>query len=50
MVQRAEKVDGPAPMIPANMDAIRRTLETGGVEFIPEDGRGAGVRRRKADQ
>lgn len=30
-----------------NLDAIRRALETGGVEFIPENGGGAGVRLRK---
>lgn len=27
-----------------NLDAIRRALETAGVEFIPENGGGAGVR------
>jgi hypothetical protein len=45
-VQRAEAVDGPAPMMRANMDVIRRALEAGGVEFIPEDGGGIGVRLR----
>ncbi|MBB6410827.1 hypothetical protein HNQ71_003501 [Mesorhizobium sangaii] len=29
------------------MSAIRRALETAGVEFIPENGGGAGVRLRK---
>jgi len=43
-VQRAEGVNGPVPMMRANMEAIRRTLETGGIEFIPENGGGAGVR------
>lgn len=30
-----------------NLDAIRSALETAGVEFIPENGGGAGVRLRK---
>lgn len=32
---------------PNNLDAIRRALESAGVEFIPENGGGAGVRLRK---
>jgi transcriptional regulator with XRE-family HTH domain len=28
---------------------VRRTLEEGGIEFIPENGGGAGVRLRKGD-
>jgi len=43
-VQRAEGVNGPVPMMRANMEAIRRTLETGGIEFIEENGGGSGVR------
>ena len=31
-----------------NLAAIRRALEVAGVEFIPENGGGAGVRLRKA--
>ena len=30
-----------------NLDAIQRVLEVGGVEFIPENGGGAGVRLAK---
>jgi len=30
-----------------NLEAIRRALENAGVEFIPENGGGAGVRLRK---
>jgi transcriptional regulator with XRE-family HTH domain len=30
------------------LDAIRRAFETAGVEFIPDDGEGPGVRLRKA--
>ncbi len=29
-----------------NLDAIRRALEAAGIEFIPENGGGAGVRLR----
>ena len=46
-VQRGETAEGPAPMIPANMEVIRRALEAGGAEFIAENGGGAGVRERK---
>lgn len=46
-IQRAEKADGPVPMIPSNARAVRAALEDGGVEFIPENGGGAGVRLRK---
>ena len=31
----------------STMDALRRALEQGGVEFIPENGGGAGVRMRE---
>ena len=36
----------------ANMKAIRNALEAAGVEFIPENGGGAGVRlaKRRSDQ
>jgi len=47
-IQRAEKADGEVPMIPANEKAVRSTLEDAGIEFIPENGGGAGVRMRKA--
>lgn len=30
--------------VPATLEAIRRALEAAGVEFIPENGGGAGVR------
>ncbi|MBF0307419.1 MAG: helix-turn-helix transcriptional regulator [Alphaproteobacteria bacterium] len=33
---------------PRTLDAIRAALETAGVEFIPENGGGAGVRLRRA--
>ena len=38
---------GAAQPRPATMDVVRRALEAAGVEFIPENGGGAGVRLRK---
>ncbi|NJL09130.1 MAG: helix-turn-helix domain-containing protein [Methylacidiphilales bacterium] len=35
---------------PRTVDAIRRALEAAGVEFIAENGGGAGVRLRKGQQ
>jgi transcriptional regulator with XRE-family HTH domain len=35
-------------LYPRTVAAIRAALETAGVEFIPENGGGAGVRLRKA--
>ncbi len=46
-VRRAEGLDGPVGMTAANEEAIRNALETAGVEFIPENGSGPGVRLRK---
>ncbi len=46
-IRRAEAQDGPIRMMPANLDAIRRALEASGVEFIPENGGGPGVRLRR---
>ena len=34
----------------ATLDVVRRALEAAGVEFIDENGGGAGVRLRKADK
>ena len=45
-----EVADGETPMMAANDLAIRRTLEMAGVEFIDENGGGAGVRLRKPHQ
>ena len=36
------------PLKERTVDAVRHALETAGVEFIPENGGGAGVRLRKA--
>ncbi len=48
-IQRAEKEDGPGQMIPSTAAAIRAALEAAGVEFIAENGGGAGVRMRKRE-
>jgi hypothetical protein len=40
--------DGEPSMTEANKEAIRRALESAGVEFIDENGGGPGVRLRKA--
>jgi transcriptional regulator with XRE-family HTH domain len=44
-IRRAEAVDGPVPITAANADAIVRTLEAAGVEFI--DGKAPGVRLKR---
>ncbi|WP_238121748.1 MULTISPECIES: helix-turn-helix domain-containing protein [unclassified Xanthobacter] len=35
-------------LLPRTVEAIQHALEAAGVEFIPENGGGAGVRLRKA--
>ena len=47
-VQRAEKAEGEPALTRANLMAIRTALEAAGVEFIAENGGGAGVRLRSA--
>src|SRR5262249_56536539 len=48
-IQRAELVDDKTSMTPANDLAVRRALESAGVEFVDGNGDGDGVsfRRRK---
>lgn len=46
-IQRMEKL-GVERSAAVNAEAVRRALEVAGVEFIPENGGGAGVRLRKA--
>ena len=47
-IKRLEKMDGPITTVRvATLNAIRAALEAAGVEFIPENGGGAGVRLRK---
>jgi hypothetical protein len=42
-----EASDGPVTGMPNNVEAVRRALESAGVEFIAKNGGGAGVRLRK---
>ncbi len=46
-IRRAELTDNETSMTAANDLAVRRALEVAGVEFIDENGGGAGVRLRK---
>nr|WP_094973822.1 transcriptional regulator [Bradyrhizobium symbiodeficiens]AWM05847.1 transcriptional regulator [Bradyrhizobium symbiodeficiens]QDF42208.1 transcriptional regulator [Bradyrhizobium symbiodeficiens] len=46
-VRRAEIAEGATALTAANDRAIRKALEEVGVEFIDENGGGAGVRLRK---
>nr|WP_249142187.1 transcriptional regulator [Bradyrhizobium diazoefficiens] len=46
-VRRAEVSQGATSLTAANDSAIRKALEDAGVEFIDENGGGAGVRLRK---
>lgn len=43
-----QRIEAGGSITPANRDAIQRTLEAAGVQFIPENGGGAGVRLVKA--
>jgi hypothetical protein len=46
-IRRVEVIDGDIPVTSANEAALRKALETAGVEFIDENGGGPGVRLRK---
>jgi hypothetical protein len=46
-IRRAELAEGPTALTAPNDQAIRRTLEAAGIEFIDENGGGPGVRLRK---
>jgi transcriptional regulator with XRE-family HTH domain len=46
-IRRAELTDSETSMTAANDLAVRRALEAAGVEFIDENGGGAGVRLRE---
>lgn len=47
-IKRLEREDGDGPVVSDDVrDAVRTALEKAGVEFIPENGGGAGVRLRK---
>lgn len=42
-----QRVEAGGAITGANLNAIRHTLEAAGIEFIPENESGAGVRLRK---
>ena len=46
-IRRAELTDNETSMTAANDIAVRRALESAGVEFIDENGGGPGVRLQK---
>lgn len=45
-IRRAELVDGPTTMTLANVAAIYRAFDAAGVDLIPSNGGGPGVRLR----
>src|SRR6478672_11028026 len=47
-IRRVEVVEGEIPVTQANEAALRKALETAGVEFIDDNGGGPGVRLRKS--
>ncbi|WP_082478481.1 helix-turn-helix transcriptional regulator [Rhizobium sp. Leaf386] len=46
-IRRAEAEDGVPSLTSANLKLIRLALEAAGIEFIPENGSGVGVRFKK---
>ncbi len=48
-IGRAEGMDGGVRMTPANAHAVQSALEAAGVEFIEQNGGGAGVRMKVPD-
>ena len=46
-IRKNELSNEPVTMIRANIEVLTRTLESAGVEFIPENGGGPGVRLRR---
>lgn len=46
-IRRAEGENGTVRMIATTADAVQRTLEAAGIEFIPENGGGEGVRMKE---
>jgi DNA-binding XRE family transcriptional regulator len=46
-LRRMEASEGPAVGMANNVAAVRAALEAAGVDFIPENGGGAGVRLKK---
>lgn len=46
-IRRAEAVDGPVPITPANAEAIVRTFEDAGIEFSNGDAPGVRMRSKR---
>lgn len=46
-IKRIEAMSGPLTIRLETLRALKEALETAGVEFIPENGGGAGVRLKK---
>ena len=46
-IQRMERDGGIDSTLSRNVMAVQKALENGGIEFIPENGGGVGVRLRK---
>lgn len=49
-IKRMEEVDGVPNSLGDNLAKVQRTFERSGVEFIAENGGGAGVRLRKTTE
>lgn len=49
-IRRAELAEGATSLTAPNDAALRQALEAAGIEFIDENGGGAGVRLRKIPQ
>ena len=49
-IRRSEVENGPVRMTPANAATLQRALEEAGIEFLPENGGGVGVRMRKPEK
>ena len=43
-VRRMESVDGPPPSTVGNLQAVQKAFEAAGIEFVPANGGGPGVR------
>lgn len=46
-IQRMEAADGVPHSFAQTLDSIKQTLEAAGIEFIPENGGGVGVRYKE---
>lgn len=48
-LKRMEACSGQACGMPNNVDAVRRALESAGVEFLGQNGQGVGIRLRMSE-